>query len=152
MTRAGSADPALWQEGSYSPCFHPTQATPQEMHTREVSWLLFAHKKVQVNVKVTQASTHVVQTPVLGCAEFPPGRLVGPWKTLALHPESSIPASGIQGFQGPDTQPYGVGTSKRQVLSQGQDSSHGSLQPTVPSGVSSLLVGAGVGFLQGCGG
>lgn len=37
--------PAPRERMSYSPCFLPTQATPQETQTREISWLLFIHEK-----------------------------------------------------------------------------------------------------------
>lgn len=65
---------------SLIPLFHPTQVTPQEMHTREVSWLLFAHEKTQkVNVQVTRAFPCVVQTPALGSVKvstWPVGYLI----------------------------------------------------------------------------
>lgn len=87
------------KELSHSARFHPTQVMPQEMHTREVSRLLFAHEKTQkVSVQVTRAFPCVVQTPVLGSAEFPPGWLVGLQNTVAL---CSIPGSRYPGTPEP---------------------------------------------------
>lgn len=66
---------------------------PQETHTKEVSWLLFAHEKIQkVNIQVTEAFPRIVRTPLPGCVGFPPGRLLSPQNTVALRADS-VPGS-----------------------------------------------------------
>lgn len=131
------------QRGSYSPCFHPTQVTPQEMHTREISWLLFIHKKTQ------RPTSKPYQHPPMRCGPlslavlsfFLAGR-------LGLGTAALCAGSRVAGSKRPDSRalilnatrwPLQGGSSRSRVGSFLRNS----LQPMVPSMVSSLLAGAG---------
>lgn len=104
---------------SYSPCFHPTQATPQETHTREISWLLFIHEKTQKPTSKPYEHPPVRCGPLSLAVLFLPG-----W--LGLGTAALCAGSGVAGSRRPESPGLRYGTlqsghSKEEALGQRRD-------------------------------
>ena len=90
--------------------------TPQEMHTGEVSWLLFAHRKH----KRSTSKSH--KNPPLSCGPLSLATLsllLACWVDLGIQglwvPTAMSRAPGIRGLQGPDTEWGGHFTERSSV-------------------------------------
>lgn len=101
VTPAVSGQGQARSRRSYSPRFHLTSDASRNAHRGGFLAFICPQKTQKVNIKVTQASSPVVWTPVLGYMEYPPGLLVGPWNTAALCAESNVPGSRYPGTPGP---------------------------------------------------
>lgn len=131
--------PAPGQRVSYSPCFHPTQATPQETHTREISWLLFIHEKTQK--PTSKPYKHPpVQCGLLSLAVL--SFFLAGWaserRLCVLGAASRAP--GVQRVQGSDTERCKVATPRRKLSVKG-----GTLSTEQSAGRCRLALPAGWG-------
>lgn len=120
--------PAPRQRVSYSPRFLPTQVTPQAMHTRELSWLLFIHKKTQRPTSRPHKHPPVLCGPLsLAVLSF----FLAGW--LGLGTAALCAVSGVTGSRRPESPGpcYKVATPRRKlsvkggILSTDQPAAHG---------------------------